>query len=99
MDAKDFKLNAEGDLEITRGDFPVIESDQVHINHILISNKGYWFDNPLLGVGIIDEINGATPRQALKQNIRRQLVLDNYNVQNIAISSDYEIDINAVRKI
>ena len=99
MDAKDIKLNPDGDLEIARGDFPIDESDQVHINHILLSNKGYWFQNPLLGVGIIDEINGATPKQALRQSIRRQLIYDDYTVQNVDISDDYIIDINAVRKI
>lgn len=99
MDAKDFKLNSEGDLDITRGDFPIVESDQVHIEHILLSNKGYFFENPLLGVGIINEINGATSRQVLKQSIRRQLVLDNYTVKKVDISEDYKIDINAIRQI
>lgn len=98
MFAKDFRLNEDGDLDITRGDFPVVESDQVHIEHILISNKGYFFESPLLGVGIINEINGSTSRQLLKQQIRRQLVFDNYAVKRVEISENYELDINAIRQ-
>lgn len=99
MDAKDFKLDDDGDLKVSKGDFLLHESDQVHIEHILLSNKGFWFENPFLGVGIIDEIHGATPRQVLKQNIRRQLVFDNFTVQSVGISDEYAIDINAVRRI
>jgi len=99
MDATDLGLDDNGDLDIKKGDFTIIESDQVHIEHILLSNKGYWFETPLLGVGIIDELNGSRTRQELKQNIRRQLVLDNFAVKKIEISQDSKIDINAVRKI
>ncbi len=96
---KDIKLNDDGDLFIENGDFLAVESDQTHIEHILISNKGYWFEHPLLGVGIINEQNGSRSRQELKQNIRRQLVYDNFAVKKIAISQNNEIDINALRKI
>ena len=99
MNAKDIKLDENGDAAIVRGDFSMVDSDQIHIEHILLSNKGYWFENPLLGVGIIDEQNGSRTRQELKQNIRRQLVFDNFAVKKIDISQDNEIDINAVRKI
>lgn len=99
MDAKDIKLDENGDAAIIRGDFATTESDQVHIEHILLSNKGYWFENPLLGVGIIDEQNGSRTRQELKQNIRRQLTLDNFSVKKIEITQENEININAVRKI
>lgn len=99
MSAIDIKLDDNGDAAIVRGDFALVESDQTHIEHILISNKGFWFENPLLGVGIIDEQNGSRTRQELKQNIRRQLVYDNFAVKKIAISQDGEIDINAIRKI
>ncbi len=99
MTATDFKLDDFGDLEINKGDFPVNDSDQIHIEHILKSNKGYWFENPLLGVGIVNEIKSSTTRQRLKQDIRRNLVLDNYSVKEISISNDFEININALRKL
>tara|TARA_R110000796_G_scaffold74629_8_gene167820 strand:- start:696 stop:995 length:300 start_codon:yes stop_codon:yes gene_type:complete len=99
MNVKDFKLDQDGDLEISGGDFYLNESDQVHIEHILKSNKGYWLEEPLLGVGIISELNGNKTKQELKQNIRRQLVFDNYNVKEVNISDEFKIGINATRKI
>lgn len=99
MKAKDIRLDNDGDLLIKNGDFALNDSDQVHIEHILISNKGFWFEHPLLGVGIIDEQNGTKTSQELKQDIRRQLVLDNYAVKQVDITKDNEISINAVRKI
>lgn len=98
MNVEDFKLDVNGDLEILNGDFVLAESDQVHIEHILKSNKGYWFETPLLGVGIINELNGSKSRQDLKQTIRRQLILDNFNVLEIDISEDFKISINATRR-
>jgi len=99
MEAQDIRLDDNGDLDISTGDFSVVESDSLHIEHILLSNKGYWFENPLLGVGIIDEQNGSRTRQELKQNIRRQLVFDNFAVRSIVISPSNEIDINASRRL
>jgi len=99
MNAKDIKLDENEDIDIEGGDFRLADSDQVHIEHILRSNKGYWFEYPLLGVGIISEQNGSKSRQQLKQDIRRQLVYDNFSIRQIKISNDNEIDINAVRKL
>lgn len=98
-EVKDIRLGTDGDIFFNNGDFDINESDQIHIEHIIISNKGYWFENPLLGVGIINELNGSRTRQELKQTIRRQLVFDDYSVRNIDISSDFKIDINAIRKL
>ena len=96
--ATDFRLDETEDLEIKNGDFVISDSDQTHIIHILKANKGYFFENPLIGVGIINELNSSTNKQALKQNIRRQLVLDNYSVKEIKISPEGKININAIRR-
>ena len=98
-EAKDIRTDSDGDIAIIAGDFDIEGSDQIHIEHILRSNKGYFFEHPLLGVGIINELNGSKSKQELKQNIRRQLVLDNFSVKKVTISKSNEIDINAVRKI
>lgn len=99
MRVKDIRLDENGDVKIDSGDFVAVESDEIHIEHILKSNKGYWFEFPLLGVGIIDELNGSKSKQELKQNIRRQLTLDNFSIKRINVSKDNIIDINAIRKI
>ena len=96
MSAKDIKLDNNGDIDLS-GDFKVTESDEVHIEHIILSNQGYWFEHLLLGVGIINEVNGSTPAQQLKQNIRRNLVLDNYSVKLVEISPEAIINVDAKR--
>lgn len=99
MIAQDIALNEDGDAVIKNGDFDLTPSDNVHIEHILIANKGHYFEFPLLGVGLINEIKGSTQRQRLKQTIRRQLTLDNYSVNAIGIGEDFNITIDAKRQI
>lgn len=94
--SKDFKFDDEGDLDIVNGDFSLTDSDETHIETILKANKGAFFENPLLGVGIINELNGTKSAQELKQNIRRQLVLDGFGVQVVKIEAG-NININAKR--
>ena len=92
--AKDIKF--ENDIVILNGDFVVFESDEVHIENILKSNKGYFFENPLVGLGIVKEINSSKTIQELKQDVRRQLVLDDFSVQLVQIKEG-KININAKR--
>lgn len=99
MEAIDIRLDEDEDIKIDSGDFDLTESDTRHIEHILKSHKGHWFEYPLLGVGILDELYSSNSRQELKQNIRRQLVFDNYTVKEIIISNDIEVSIDAERKI
>ena len=96
---KDIYLTALGDVDISGGDFNLRESDETHIEHLLISNKGNWFENPLIGVGLIDEIKGSKSRQELKQDIRRQLILDNFTVKKVDLPDNREINIDANRKL
>ncbi|QHB38608.1 hypothetical protein pippi81_gp044 [Flavobacterium phage vB_FspM_pippi8-1] len=91
---KDIKF--EEDIVIVNGDFLLFNSDEVHIENILKANKGFFFENPLVGLGIIRELNGSKTIQELKQDIRRQLVLDNFSVQLVEIKEG-EININAKR--
>jgi len=91
---KDIKF--EDDIVIENGDFAVFESDEVHIENILKANRGFFFETPLIGLGIVKEINGSKSIQELKQDVRRQLVLDNFSVQVVEISEG-KININAKR--
>lgn len=98
MTAKDVKLDEDGDI-IFDTDFKVADSDDVHIQHIIESNQGYWFEHLLLGVGIVNEVNGSTPAQQLKQNIRRNLVLDNYSVKIVEVLTNAVINVDAKRNM
>ena len=91
---KDIKFTE--DLVILNGDFQIFESDETHIENILKANKGFFFETPLIGVGIITALKGSKSGQELKQDIRRQLVLDNFVVQKIELT-EAGININAQR--
>jgi hypothetical protein len=84
--AKD--INFTEDIVIKNGDFELFESDEIHIQNILRTNKGFFFETPLIGVGIINELKGSKSGQELKQDIRRQLVLDNFSVSKIDLNEE-----------
>jgi len=86
-----------GELVVKDGDFFVAESDQQHIEHILIADIGQFRQWPLIGVGIRRQLNGSVNRTDLKQQIRTQLKSDNFTVTRIDISRDYSITIDARR--
>ena len=89
-------ISFDDDIVISNGDFLLFDSEEVHIENILKANRGYFFETPLIGYGIIKEINGSKSIQEQKQDIRRQLTLDNYNVQLVKIEGS-NISINAKR--
>ena len=91
---KDILFNE--DLVISNGDLVLFDSDEVHVENIIKSNKGFFFEVPLLGVNIVNQLNSPTSSQDLKQNIRRQLVFDNFAVQLIEVKEGV-ININAKR--
>ena len=87
------------DLVIFNGDLKVIESDQMHIEHILRAEKGHFREQPLLGVGIENNLNGPISQSQLKQDIKIQLIKDNYAVKQILVNEEFEISVNATRKL
>lgn len=86
------------DLVIINGDLLVGESDQMHIEHIVRAEKGHFRQFPLLGVGIRKELSGDINPHELKQDIKTQLIGDNYSVKQIIVPPDFKISVNAVRK-
>jgi len=93
---KDIQIDDAG-ITILNGDFKLHESDEFHIQTILKSEKSAFFEEPLMCLGIISELNGSKSSQQLKQDIRRQLVYDNYDVQVVSLKDGGVIDINAIR--
>lgn len=89
-------ISFDEDIVISNGDFLLFDSEEVHIENILKANRGYFFETPLIGYGIINELNGSKSIQEQKQDIRRQLTLDNYNVQLVQVDGS-NISINAKR--
>lgn len=89
-------ISFDEDIVISNGDFLLFNSEEIHIENILKANKGYFFETPLIGYGIINGLNGSKSTQEQKQDIRRQLTLDNYNVQLVQVDGS-NISINAKR--
>lgn len=99
--ANDIKLTDTNDLYITDdGDFKIADSDACHIEQILISEPGHWRASPLTGIGILKSLNAPTTtvtNQALKQRIKLQLELDDYQVNSIDLTNPLDINIDANR--
>lgn len=97
MNAKDILLDSDEDLSFKDGDFFVGNSDQQHVQHILKADKGHFRQWPLIGVGILDYVNGAVEPEVIRQLITTNLKNDNYNVKQVLVTNDYSISIDAER--
>ena len=83
----------ENNLSFADGDFAFGNSDEQHIRHICVAQKGNYRQHPLVGVGIAEWIGSpnTTGRvAALQQRIRAQLQYDGYNATQIDLSNGIE---------
>lgn len=80
--AKDLKLDDSGDLFINpnTGDLEIDFSDKQHIKDIIDSNVGYYKQFPIVGVGVLNYLNGPGTPQKLEREIKIQLIADGYSV-------------------
>lgn len=78
-----------------RGDWIVLESEQQHIEDIIVSNKGEFRQFPLLGVGGLNFLNSTLSIDDIRKRISRQLEYDNFNVENISLLRDGSIRVVA----
>ena len=93
MARNDILLDTEsGDLAFSSGDLATGTSDEQHINHLLLSSKLDWKQNPLIGVGV-EKFIGAPGSSAekLKRDTIEQLNLDGYNIKNLSITDDFQL--------
>lgn len=105
--AVDIRTNDEGDLMFMGGDFDIFESDETHVDDMLLFRKGHLRQYPLAGVGLRDFVKMPANQSALellRKRIRLQLELDGYNIKllNIIPSAtdflgDCKIDIDFYR--
>lgn len=73
------------DLLIDNGDFVIIDSDQQNVDLILNTSIGNWFENPLVGVGIINYLASPENPLVLEALIKKQLTNDGFKVESISI--------------
>lgn len=97
MASLDYK-NINHDLLIDNGDFVKHDAQQDHIENILITSKGSYRQFPLVGVNLIDFVNGPESnktRLSLAKQIRLQLIADGYEIVLIDTASFSNILIEA----
>jgi hypothetical protein len=101
MAVKDILVGEDGDLQISKGDFFVGDSDLQHITHIVFASPGDYKQSPIIGVGIMKKLNSPVALQganSLKSEITLQLTADNYKVKKIVVGSSVsQLKIDAER--
>lgn len=78
----------DNDLKAKDGDFVVDESKAQHIEHIMMVQKGQFYQYPLLGVGIKSKIKGDA--EGIKREILKQLKSDSIEIDKIDIKFEQE---------
>lgn len=87
--AKDI-LTENGTMRILNGDLDFGYSDEQHIDHILMTQKGAYKQHPIVGVGLFNYINSpmtAVTRTKLKKEIQLQLDRDEANEIKVAFNA------------
>lgn len=84
---RDLQLTDDYDLTIKNGDFVIANSEERHVEHLLISRQGEWKASPLTGCNIQNAQNGAISRM-LDRHIRVQMEADGFNLEKMTINQD-----------
>lgn len=97
---KDIKLDQFGDLDLSSGDIQSVESKENHIQDVLMSEKGYYGQFPLVGFGLRAYVNSpinSRIRRTIEKELTLQLQYDgaiNVDVdfvdESIQVNADYE---------
>jgi hypothetical protein len=99
--ATDLLYGSDGDLLIVNGDFVIGESEEQHMEDIILAAPGEFRQYPTLGVGISRYLKGPDPNlDRLKAAIIENLKLDGYTNISVALNPDdlTDIDLKADRK-
>lgn len=81
----------EPDLQIENGDIKIGPSDDNNSMYITYAQKGQLRVNPVLGVGVINFINGPdSAGRSLVREIRAEHKRDGYRITNLEVESDQD---------
>ncbi|MXV37685.1 hypothetical protein GO491_03170 [Flavobacteriaceae bacterium Ap0902] len=83
---RDIKLNPDYDLDFRNGDFVVDDTQEQHIELLLLSKQGEWKDSPLTGCDIQKAQHGGITRM-LDRHIRIQLEADGFQLEELQLSN------------
>ena len=96
--AKDILTDHNGELAILNGDLDTGYSDEQHVEHILLAQKGHYKQHPLVGVGIADYVNSPVSlltRRKLEKDITLQLEADRANEIKVGYDHNGKIKVAA----
>lgn len=97
---KDIELTEDNDLLIINGDFSARKSDEMHVEHIMVADKGQYRQSPMIGLGLAKYVN-AKFDGILKNKIRRLLSVmlesDGLSIKKLVIDSLSNIQITVQR--
>ena len=82
----DIKLDNNGDFDLDRGDFLLIDNDQRIIQQIkirLLTWSNEWFLNKDVGINYLDIFNEKQNTEALIENLIRNTISDIENVVSV----------------
>ena len=82
----DFLTDQNGDLIIENGDFKTGVAHDQNIRAILKSTKGSFVQFPLIGVGLIAQVNGFIDLET-KRKIRLNLQSESYRVRRFEFTN------------
>ncbi|MBS2100713.1 hypothetical protein [Carboxylicivirga linearis] len=92
---EDFLLNDDKEFATEDGDFITGESDDQHVELLLVLHKGELKENPTIGVGLSNFIGKQTTSKAnMKREIKVGLQADNYKVKTIDIEDNGHFDLD-----
>lgn len=100
MKAIDYK-QVNDDLVIASADFKKVESDEQHIEDILMTRKGSWKRSPITGIGLFDYVNAPNTKLVnddLHQKIKLQLEYDGFDDVKVTLNNIMNFSIDATRK-
>ncbi len=84
----DFKLDENGDLDLSANGLASQESTLQHQADIIWAEKGWWHFSPTLGVGLQQYLNESDTFPGLVQVIRQELERDGLSVESVSIGVD-----------
>lgn len=80
----DIKHTADGDIDLSSGDFLYESGTDQHKKDILVADKGHYKETPEIGVGIINFLQDENPENMLR-TIRKECVRDGMKVEKVAM--------------
>lgn len=87
---RDVLLDDDNDMVVVGGDMVVGDITQQMIKHVVMATPGEYKEYPMLGVGMIMQINGNR-NQFVLNNIKEQLAAVGIAAKNVAWDDEGEL--------